>query len=317
MLPKKTTLLGRMYRTLRKTAQLSKHHPVTYEYFRSYPAVVAERQRQLLEEEGNVIHPLSLFSLVWMSVMMMVNLMHIVVSSFRLFFILQPIDDPEIHWLDLLMVGLQLVCLIDILIKLNTGYLNKSNFYIVMNKKSIFYHYLRRWFIVDLASSLPAVYVVTYLKASNRLQLIAHIMALLRTPKIYEVAIDLKIFLKLFTESYIVHGLVRLSVMFVLSSHWCSCLMYCPAVIVYYWSGEMPTHYNYYMRTGPGKKDLMGYDLTTRFNKAIIIALSAFFGTGFTLFRSTEPDEILIHSVIIVYAAMFMVFTLGKYYDKF
>ncbi|KAH9629519.1 hypothetical protein HF086_015849 [Spodoptera exigua] len=53
MLPKKTTLLGRMYRTLRKTAQLSKHHPVTYEYFRSYPAVVAERQRQLLEEEGN------------------------------------------------------------------------------------------------------------------------------------------------------------------------------------------------------------------------------------------------------------------------
>ncbi|CAH1635525.1 unnamed protein product [Spodoptera littoralis] len=166
MLPKKTTLLGRMCRSLRKLGQLTKHHPETYEYFRSYSAVVAERQRQLLEEGGN-----------------------------------------------------------------------------------------------------------------------------------------------LFTESYIVHGLVRLNVMFVLSSHWCSCLMYCPAIVVYYWTGEMPTHYNFYMRI-PGTKDLMGHDLTTRYNKAIIIALSAFFGTGFTMFRSTEPDEILIHSVIIVYAAMFMVFTL-------
>uniref|UniRef100_A0A2H1WL32 SFRICE_002752 n=1 Tax=Spodoptera frugiperda TaxID=7108 RepID=A0A2H1WL32_SPOFR len=309
MLPKKTTLLGRMCRSLRKLGQITKHHPETYEYFRSYSAVVAERQRQLLEEGGNVIHPLSLFSLVWMSVMIIINLAHMVLSSFRLFFILQSIDNPEIHWLDLGMVGLQLVCLVDIFIKFNTGYLYKSHFHVFMSRKSIFCHYLRRWFIVDLASSLPGVYVFTYLNTGNRWLLVAHMMALLRSAKIYNVIIDIKVFLRLFTESYIVHGLVRLSMMFVLSSHWCSCLMYCPAIVVYYWSGEMPTHYNFYMRI-PGTKDLMGHDLSTRYNKAIIIALSAFFGTGFTMFRSTEPDEILIHSVIIVYAAMFMVFTL-------
>ena len=37
-------------------------------------------------------------------------------------------------------------------------------------------------------------------------------------------------------------------------------------------------------------------------------------GTGFTMFRSTQPDEILIHSVVIMYAAVFMVFAFGKSY---
>lgn len=63
MLPKKKTQWGRMSRKLRKLGQLTKYHPETFEHFRSYSAVVAERQRLLLEEGGRVIHPLSLIRL--------------------------------------------------------------------------------------------------------------------------------------------------------------------------------------------------------------------------------------------------------------
>ncbi|XP_047025660.1 potassium/sodium hyperpolarization-activated cyclic nucleotide-gated channel 3-like isoform X2 [Helicoverpa zea] len=267
MLPKKTTVPGRACRYLRKLGQLTKLHPETFEHFRSYSAVVAERQRQLLEDGGHVIHPFSIISLAWMTFMIIVNLAHMSLSTLRLFFVLQPVNQTTVHPVDRPILCLNVICLIDMLIKINTGYVHKKQSLIVMSRKSIFCRYLRRWFIIDLASSLPVAYVVLHMNLDRRLVLVAHFMAVLRVTKIYTVTANVKIFMRIFTESYIVHGLVRLTLLFALTTHWCSCLLYSPAVVHYYC-------------------------------------------TGFTMFRSTAPDEILVHSLIIVYAAMFMVFTL-------
>ncbi|KAM3956311.1 uncharacterized protein ACR2FA_009763 [Aphomia sociella] len=61
MLPKLKGTWLKLCRNLKKIVLISQHHPETYEYFRSYPAVVAERQRQLLEGGAYLIHPFSLF----------------------------------------------------------------------------------------------------------------------------------------------------------------------------------------------------------------------------------------------------------------
>uniref|UniRef100_A0A2A4J6K2 Cyclic nucleotide-binding domain-containing protein n=1 Tax=Heliothis virescens TaxID=7102 RepID=A0A2A4J6K2_HELVI len=307
MLPKKATRAGRLCRNLRKLGQLTKLHPETFEHFRSYSAVVAERQRQLLEDGGHVIHPYSIISLVWTSFMILVNLAHMTLSTSRLFFILPPINSTTVHPIDHAILCLNIICLIDILVRINTGYAQKKHSLIVMSRKSIFCRYLRRWFIIDLASSLPVAYVALHLNLSRRIVLVAHFMSVLRVTKIYTVTVHLKTFMRMFTESYIVHGLVRLTLLFLLTSHWCSCLLYSPAVVHYYWKRTTLATSKYHMNiynTGNIQ------DVQTRYNKALIIALSAFFGTGFTMFRSNEPDEILVHSLIIVYAAMFMVFTL-------
>ncbi|XP_047025659.1 potassium/sodium hyperpolarization-activated cyclic nucleotide-gated channel 3-like isoform X1 [Helicoverpa zea] len=308
MLPKKTTVPGRACRYLRKLGQLTKLHPETFEHFRSYSAVVAERQRQLLEDGGHVIHPFSIISLAWMTFMIIVNLAHMSLSTLRLFFVLQPVNQTTVHPVDRPILCLNVICLIDMLIKINTGYVHKKQSLIVMSRKSIFCRYLRRWFIIDLASSLPVAYVVLHMNLDRRLVLVAHFMAVLRVTKIYTVTANVKIFMRIFTESYIVHGLVRLTLLFALTTHWCSCLLYSPAVVHYYWTGTMHGTPTYHMNIYRTESQVQ--DMQTRYNKALIVALSSFFGTGFTMFRSTAPDEILVHSLIIVYAAMFMVFTL-------
>ncbi|KAJ8718825.1 hypothetical protein PYW07_016381 [Mythimna separata] len=309
MLPTKKTNLGKAYRKLRKLGQLSIHHPETYDHFRSYPAVVAERQRLLLENGGNIIHPLSLFNLFWRSMMIVVNIAHIYLSTFRLYFIIQPLDSLETHILDHVLLGLHCVCLIDICIKFNTGYVVRIRSYVVMARKSIFWRYIRCWFVVDLVSSLPLAYFLLTLEVDPPYILVAHVLATLRVARLYTAYGDSKIFMRLFTQSYIVHGMARLAALFVLTGHLCTCLMYLPAIFNYYWTGEISTDYNYYMRIKENES-LMTCDVQTRYNKAIIITISAFLGTGFTMFRSTEPDEIIIHSIVIVYAALFMVFTI-------
>ncbi|CAH0582881.1 unnamed protein product [Chrysodeixis includens] len=309
MLPKETTLLGNCLRNMRKLGQLSKHHPVTATYFGSYSAVVAERQRQLLEDGGRVIHPLSVFALIWNTIMIIVNLAHMGVSTFRLFFILRPMGKMRIHLADRVLLGLHALAFLDILVQMNTGYINTKERTTVMVKRQTLCHYLRRWFLFDLLSSMPLAYFTLKYRYGSRYILVAHILALLRISRIYCVHNDLKTFLRVFTDSYIVHGIVRLAVIFLITAHWCSCIMYLPSVVYYYWWGVMSKEYNYYLRVH-GSTDLLLYSWEVRYNKAILITLSAFFGTGFTMFRSNEPEEIFCHAVIIVYAAMFMIFTL-------
>ncbi|KAJ8724616.1 hypothetical protein PYW08_016090 [Mythimna loreyi] len=309
MLPKKKTNIGKACRRLRKFGQLSTYHPETFEHFRSYSAVVAERQRQLLEDGGKVIHPLSLFSLFWKSIMIVVNISHVCLSTFRLFLVIQPVNKLTTHVLDDVLLGIYCICLIDIVIKFNTGYVLRRQSYVVMARKSIFWRYVCCWFFVDLVSSLPLAYVLLRLQADARYILFAHVLPTVRVARIYTASGDSLIFMRLFTESYIVHGLVRLAALFMITAHLCACLMYLSPVFIYYWTGNMPTYYNYYMRLNQDES-LMSHAMGTRYNKAIIITISAFFGTGFTMFRSIEPDEILIHYLVILYATMFTVFTL-------
>ncbi|KAG6441642.1 hypothetical protein O3G_MSEX001992 [Manduca sexta] len=309
MLLKKPGLWANLYRSMRKMCQVAQYHPDTYDHFRSYPAVVAERQRQLYEGDKNLIHPLSLVSLCWHTIMAFVNLMHMFISTLRLFFVLTPPRTQTVHAIDKVLLAFHALCFLDILFNFNIGYTEKEYSHIVMKRRKIVCHYLRRWFLLDLASCLPVAFVLLYLDLKDtQCLLFAHILPLLRTPRLYTALIDVKVFTKIFTRSYIWYGMMRHAVLFVMTAHWCTCFVYLPPVLCYYWYGKIPWKYNRFLKDPD--RDLWNIDLQNRYRKGMFIVLSSFFGTGFSMFRASEPEEIVIHALIILYSAMFMVYTL-------
>ncbi|XP_062524935.1 potassium/sodium hyperpolarization-activated cyclic nucleotide-gated channel 3 isoform X4 [Bombyx mori] len=112
----------------------------------------------------------------------------------------------------------------------------------------------------------------------------------------------------LFTSSYIWHGAVQLTVLFMMTTHWCGCLVYLPTILFYYWFGHMSSNYNRFLKES--ERDLLQLDFITRYQLGTFITLSTFFGTGFTLFLASEPEELIVHAFIILFSTVFMVYIL-------
>ncbi|KAJ0177621.1 hypothetical protein K1T71_006494 [Dendrolimus kikuchii] len=307
MLPGKTSRFARFWRDFLKLLQISDYHPETYDHIRSYPALVAERHRHQIEVGSYIIHPYSLFSFGWNSFMIPINIFHMVISTFRLCLI---IDDPYIrdpHPLDLVLVTLNIVCFLDMLLKFNIGYPEKPLQIVIMNRRLIAGHYIRRWFLIDLISCLPIAYLLLELDIYNtRYLLFSHFFGIVRILKIATVVNHLIVFMKLFTSSYCVYGSVRQAVLYLLSSHWCTCLIYVPPVFKYYWTGKMPTTYTKFL--DKFNSSIFRFDYIERYTKGLFVVCTAFFGTGFSMFVAYEPDEAFVHGIIIIYAAMFNVY---------
>ncbi|KAL0831788.1 hypothetical protein ABMA28_001326 [Loxostege sticticalis] len=295
-----------LWSVLCKACLISERHPATYQNFRSYPTVIAERQRHLTEGGLYVVHPFSCFSLVWDSVMAVVNVAHMIVSSLRLCYVLHPKGRPRIHAIDHVLFSLHLLCLIDVAVRFNIGYLEgKAN--VILRRPLIACHYLQSWFVVDLISSLPISYGLILNESEDmRLIMICHIMANIKAVRICKEINNIVTFLKISRLPYIYYGIVRNVILFLMVAHWCSCFIYIAPVLYFYWTGTMVQNYNSFLNS----TDLKSYTITERYRRGIYISLSAFMGTGYSLNRVFEPLEVLIHAMLILVATLFMIYTL-------
>ncbi|XP_037867783.1 potassium/sodium hyperpolarization-activated cyclic nucleotide-gated channel 3 isoform X2 [Bombyx mori] len=285
MLPKAEGRWDSFCRGLRKICQVTDLHPETKEHFRSYPALVNERKINLMRG-CNLIHPMSVASLIWNSIMVVVNLSHMFVSTLRIAYVIDPVHFSRHHYVDEALIVLDMMCWLDVIVKFNTGFKDKYTSNIVMERKRV--------------AGLPV--------KRTRCLLIAHFLPLLRTPRVYTALMDIQIFMKLFTSSYIWHGAVQLTVLFMMTTHWCGCLVYLPTILFYYWFGHMSSNYNRFLKES--ERDLLQLDFITRYQLGTFITLSTFFGTGFTLFLASEPEELIVHAFIILFSTVFMVYIL-------
>ncbi|XP_063827675.1 potassium/sodium hyperpolarization-activated cyclic nucleotide-gated channel 3-like [Ostrinia nubilalis] len=293
-------------RALRKACLISEKHPATYLHFRSYPTVIAERQRQLNEGGPYVIHPFSFFSLVWNTVMSVLNIAHMVLSSLRLCFVLHAAGPTRLHPVDHALLALHICCLADIVVMFHVGYLEgRGN--VILDRSLIACRYVRSWFFVDLISSLPVSYVLLYHRpTTKKYVLIGHILAVLKSVRICRDMNHIVTFMKIFRKSYICYGTIRNLILFLLSAHWCSCCIYVPPVLNYYWTGKMVRGFNSFLNS----TNLNGYPIGYRYQRSIFICLSAFMGAGFSMYRVYAPFEVIINASLILYAALFMIYTL-------
>ncbi|XP_073952669.1 potassium/sodium hyperpolarization-activated cyclic nucleotide-gated channel 1-like isoform X4 [Choristoneura fumiferana] len=311
MLPKlrNPTWCQRAIRALQKMIQVSEHHPLTFDVFRSYPTMVVERQRHVVEGGRCIIHPFSQFSLIWNSFMMFVNVAHMVVSSLRLCYYLNP-SYPTFLKADYVLLALHILCLMDILIRLNTGYVEGSPANVVLDRRSIASNYLRHYFFPDLASCLPLTMILIALGCGiHYCFLIAHSLPVVcRATRIFSVVMDLRTLLQTMTKSIIVYRVVRHVLVYALIMHWFSCLIYLPPIINFYCYGSIPLGYNAFLGLKGQNRDITMVPVGERYLKALFISVSSFFGTGFSLVQVNLPAEILINSIVILLASMCMIY---------
>ncbi|XP_053605359.1 potassium/sodium hyperpolarization-activated cyclic nucleotide-gated channel 3-like isoform X2 [Plodia interpunctella] len=291
--------LSKPMRLLLKLFVPSPLHPEIYEYFRSYPAMVAERQRQQYE------------NFIWGSLMIPVRLMHIFASHFRLTMNVPPYPlQFKLVVTDYIILGLDVFCLLNILVRFNMGYVGFEHS-MVLDRKSITRHYIRSWFFIDLFTSLPFAFFLIYYKLHNsQLLLAAHITAMLKITHICTILRDLRRFTKLFVNSYIWQGVIRQATLFVVITHVCCCYLYLCPILFLYWNGYYERGYTHFLGL-PDNKKLYLVSEPGRYRAGIYICLSSLFGASYhTMFPLEWPDEIAVISSIIVFTSLFMIYNL-------
>ncbi|CAH2040175.1 unnamed protein product, partial [Iphiclides podalirius] len=246
--------------------------------------------------------------LYWNSIMIVVNIAHMICSSLRLCFILESAAGPKLHSMDYALLGMNLICFIDIYVRFNTGY-RCDETHIVVNRRRIIWHYLRGWFTIDLISCLPVAYILLNTRLhSYRYLLMGHLMSILRVLRLATVVRNLKTFMLIFTDSYIWLRIIRHIVLLGFSVHYSNCIIYMLPVLTYYWNGEICDKYALFLTSI--NPDLTAFPCTVRYNKALFITVSALVGvdpSSMVKFKSME--EFIVYALIVFYHAMFMVYT--------
>ncbi|KAJ2947297.1 hypothetical protein O0L34_g17013 [Tuta absoluta] len=294
---------------LRRITLIMVNHPLSILNFISYPAVMVERRRQIFEGGAWVIHPYSSLCLFWRTFMLFVNYGYVFIAPMRFCYIL-PEPVPTHNPFDHMLLLLKFVCLIDIIMRFNTGYKDEKEVYIVLDRRRIVFHYLTHWFPVDLLTTFPFGFLVPYVNASYKTQMYLRMICLLRCSKVFTIINDLRLFLRLFDLDLMNRRLLRLGFCFSLSLQWCTCLVYLAAIINFYRNGESPKGYCRFLVKTQG--DLTRSSVMMRFKKATFIAFAAFFGTAFRTFRAVHPDEMITNAVVIVYGQLFMMWTVAN-----
>ncbi|XP_049871219.1 potassium/sodium hyperpolarization-activated cyclic nucleotide-gated channel 2-like [Pectinophora gossypiella] len=247
------------------------------------------------------------FGLIWSTAMVLFNLLYIIVAPLRFSYIL-PTEPPEHADLDHVILALQIVCFFDIILKLNIGYLDKNDKHIVLSRSRIACRYFCRWFLIDLASCLPLAYTIPWISLGLRHQMFFRLLPCIRCARLFTILNDFKVFTQIFKMSYIWQRCSRHSLMFAVSMHWCSCVLYLAPLFHFYWLGKKPEGYCLFLVQQRG--DLTLCSASFRYQKAIFVSCAAFFGTGYSMFKSTFAVEIVLNACVILYGSGFMVYTL-------
>ncbi|XP_047504856.1 potassium/sodium hyperpolarization-activated cyclic nucleotide-gated channel 4-like isoform X1 [Pieris napi] len=244
--------------------------------------------------------------------MTVLNVLHMCCSTFRLCFVIDYPHPPQLHKTDIFMLFLNLLALLDTIIKFNTGFFQESIRNVVMLRKQIACRYLRYKFWIDFLSCVPLQFIL--LITGNRMRrfhLLAHLLPLLRIVKLRSTITNLHTVVKIFTLSFVWHRSIHHLILFAVSMHWSSCFLYTPVVFTYYWTGSIPKGYNTFLKSteADADGDITKFSICQKYLQAFFVCLSTFFGTGFSTYKVNNADEFVIHSCIILYASLFMVYT--------
>ncbi|KAI5634411.1 cyclic nucleotide-binding domain-containing protein [Phthorimaea operculella] len=249
------------------------------------------------------------YSLFWRTFMLFMNFFYVLIAPMRFCYVL-PKPVPSHSPFDYILLTLKAVCFLDIIMRLNTGYKDKKEVHIVLDRRRIVIHYLTHWFLIDVLTSFPFGFLVPLVNASYKTQMYLRMVCLLRCSKVFTIINDLRLFLRLFDMDLMNRRLLRLCIAFTISLQWCSCMVYMACIINFYKTGKSPKGYCRFLVQTEG--DLTRSGIVYRFKKATFIAFAAFFGTAFRTFRAVHPDEMITNAVVIVYGQLFMMFTMAN-----
>ncbi|XP_026330459.1 potassium/sodium hyperpolarization-activated cyclic nucleotide-gated channel 2-like [Hyposmocoma kahamanoa] len=290
---------------LKKQFLISGDHPETWQYFNSYPSMLAERQRQVYEGGKHVIHPLSIFCFRWNSLMVFINLAQMMLAPFRLTFLLD-VWPAKIWTLDYVLLAHHIICLLDIIVKFNLGFHEKNKVNCALKRKKIALRYLCSWFLLDVCSSLPLPQILIYMECHRRYILLAHCLACLRSARIVTCFVDVKVFMKKLTTSYSWHVSIQHLMLLIVAAHWCSCIVYVFPVFYYYWYGQLHSTNNAELISLHGR--LLDIPVSARYGFSLFFTACAIFGIRYYMFHTHTRHEVVVNAVIILIFSVFTVY---------
>ncbi|XP_048006066.1 potassium/sodium hyperpolarization-activated cyclic nucleotide-gated channel 3-like [Leguminivora glycinivorella] len=286
---------GRFLREFRKLFLVSERHPLVFDYIRSYRALVAERRRYFVEGHS-VIHPLSMFRFE---------------NPFNMLFI---------ENCDVFLLFFQSLCFLDLVLCFNIGLLKKESASIILDRRSIARAYVCSYFLPDLLSSVPISYILLMMGARSRRDLlIPDLLPFIRGFRILSILEDLRTALQMVTKSHLWYRVIRHLLLVILAIHCFTCFLYVPSCFVHYGmvifegagalKGVVPVGYTGFLDTENITR--VFYDLSNgqRYIKAMFVAGSAFFSTGFNMFDSYHEPEIIVNSFIMLFGSMFKLYS--------
>ncbi|EDO49064.1 predicted protein, partial [Nematostella vectensis] len=202
--------------------------------FGNKAAVMLEQRRQSQQGKG-VIHPFSTFRWYWDILLIIFIFMHVLLLPVSIAFLS---DDLSIHWLILNGVS-DVFFVVDIFLNFRTGIVDPNNQEeVILDKKVISMMYLRGWFIIDLASSLPFDYAYfiasstteeqTLLRASRALRILklAKLLSLLRLLRVSRLVRYMTRFEELLNIAKGQLRIMKLICCMLVLSHWNGCIQF-------------------------------------------------------------------------------------------
>ncbi|KAI4494319.1 hypothetical protein M0802_009002 [Mischocyttarus mexicanus] len=152
-LPPNANIFARWKRSYTKLILVSAKHPLTRFSLRSRAAIAFEKRRHGRSSLWWIIHPYSTFRFFWDFLMIITYLyIFIMVPYIMTFHRIAKNTDTE-SWI--IVYPAYVICIIDIILNFITGYVSIDGHEIFLNPVLIARHYMKRYFFIDLISSIP------------------------------------------------------------------------------------------------------------------------------------------------------------------
>ncbi|KAK2579650.1 hypothetical protein KPH14_011575 [Odynerus spinipes] len=152
-LPPNANIFARWKRSFQKLILVSAKHPLTRFFLRSRAAIAFEKRRHGRSSYWWIIHPCSRLRFFWDFLMIITYLYtFVMVPHILTFHRIAKNSNPE-SWT--IVYPAYVICIIDIALNFITGFVSHDGHEIFLDPILTARHYVRRYFFIDLVSSVP------------------------------------------------------------------------------------------------------------------------------------------------------------------
>lgn len=308
-LPPQAGTLRRCARSIRKKLMVSRKNIRTRILCRSEASTKAERHRHL-QSSWFVIHPFSEFSIVREIIMSIV---------WMTMYITEPII--EAFPADITPMLIYLTVFIDVILFLNCitcfvlGYYISKTKEVVLDPKKIVKHYLKTYFIVDLATAVPCSTIVSKLLDLDNYRTLAFIgttkaLGFFRigTTLMYSRQLTL-----LFKISDTTHDAICLVIMSLFFFHWLACVTYLVPSVSYFLYGTVDQDsWTVSAKMQPDKTD---FTLNRVYTESLLMALCHLLAAGHGMHTTNAVDEITLFSIIYILGMIYTAYMIVTVFE--